>query len=159
MEGLVVSDLEYVPRVDSCYSIIPLGVACVPDPGERSWRHGSRESSLQTSLGMGMIEDSLIWYCFARVKFSCVARSECCSTRFYNFLRLCPSSCAPQWRICHQRPHGTGRKNTHFWCLIIGPLTLRGMGSVQDILRYSPLVPIWISLMDIPAVGIIGQRG
>ena len=31
------------------------------------------------------------------------------------------------------------------------------MGRYQDRLWYSPLVPIWVAMPDLPAVGIIGQ--
>ena len=77
---------------------------------------------------------------------------------FSNLLGLCPFSCDPQWRMCCQISHGTGGEHAQFQCLILGSLTLCGRGVVQDRHSFLPLVPIWVSLPDLPAVGIIGQR-
>ena len=79
-------------------------------------------------------------------------------TVYSSFLGICPYSCAPQWRICHQIPHGNGGTHAQFWCLIIGTLTLHVMGSVQYILWSFPLVTICISLISLPAVVIIGIK-
>ena len=60
--------------------------------------------------------------------------------------------------MCHQISHGIGGVHEQFWCLILVPLTLHGMDSVQDILQSSPLVIILVALLALPAVGILGQR-
>ena len=57
----------------------------------------------------------------------------------------------------HQRPHGTWGKHSQFWCLILGPLALHRMGTVQDILWSYPLFPIWVALPDLPGVRLVGQ--
>ena len=147
-----------IPCTDTGSSVMLLGAAWGSDPGGRCWGFVSRKSSCQASLGRGMLEGLLICHSFERDKFSCVAISECSSTRFFNFLGLRPSSCAPQWRMCRQIPHGTGGKHSQFCYLIVGSLNLRGMGSVQDIFWSSPLVPIWASLQDLDAVGLLVQR-
>ena len=76
-----------------------MGVNGLSDPGGRSWVTVSGDSFCQAYLGRGMLEDSLRCHYFARVKFSCVASSECSSTKFNNFLGMFPSSCDLQWRI------------------------------------------------------------
>ena len=75
-----------------------------------------------------------------------------------KLLGLFYSSCAPQWRMFHQIPHGNRGKHYQFWCLILGPLTLHGTGSVQDIPRSLPLVLIWVDLPDLTEAGILGRR-
>ena len=59
--------------------------------------------------------------------------------------------------MCRQRPHGTGGKHSQFWFLILGPLTLSEMVSVEDILRSLSLVPIWVALLALLVVGILRQ--
>ena len=59
--------------------------------------------------------------------------------------------------MCCQRTHGTGVGNAELCYLIPGPLTLREMGSAQDILRFFPLVPIWVALPALPTVGPLGK--
>ena len=76
----------------------------------------------------------------------------------FNVLVLLLSSCATQFIMCCQITHGTGGKNYHSWCLILGPLTIYGMGVVQDRLWSSPLVPIWVSMSSLPKVGLLGRR-
>ena len=75
-----------------------------------------------------------------------------------NSLRLWLYSYDPQRRMCHQITHGNGRKHAQFLCLIIGPLIMRGIVGVQDILKTLPLVPIWVDLMALPVLVILGQR-
>ena len=60
--------------------------------------------------------------------------------------------------MCRKIPHVTGRKHDQLWCLILGPMNLHVMGSFQYRLWSSPLVPIWIALPGLPAVGLIGKR-
>ena len=85
MEGLVVSDMASITCSDSVSSVMSLGETRVSDPGVRHWGPGSSESSCQASLVRGMIEGSLIFYYFAREKFSCVSNYEYSSTRFFQF--------------------------------------------------------------------------
>ena len=59
--------------------------------------------------------------------------------------------------MCFQIPHVTGGKNSYFWCLLIGPLTLHGMVSVKYWLRSLPLVPIFVALLVLPEWEIIGR--
>ena len=50
-----------------------------------------------------------------------------------------------------------GGKYIQLWCLILGPLTLSGICSFQDIIQSLPLVPIWVALTAPPEGGILGQ--
>ena len=150
--------MAYVPCADTGSSIIPLGVAWGSEPGGIFWGPVSIDYSCNSSLGRGMIENSFIWHYFERVKFSREASSECSSTRFSYFLGLFPSLYSPNWIMCHQIPHGTGGGYTQFWCLIIVPRNLCVMVSFQDKILSFPLVPIWVSLPDLPTVVILGQR-
>ena len=59
--------------------------------------------------------------------------------------------------MCCKRPHGTGVKHAQFWCLILQPLTLHGMESVQNRLWSLPLVYIWVELKSFPAAGLTIQ--
>ena len=52
--------MDSVPCSDVGSSIMLLGEAWVSDPGGRSWGTVSSESSFWSSLGRGMLEDSLI---------------------------------------------------------------------------------------------------
>ena len=56
-----------------------------------------------------------------------------------------------------QRPHNNGGKHAQYWCVIIGSQTLHVMGSIQDRLRYSTLVTIWVSLPALPPGVLLGQ--
>ena len=156
MEGLEVSELDSIPFNDARYYVMPLGAAWGLNPGGRSWGPGSSYSSYQTSLSRDMLEDWLRCHYSAWVNFSCVARYAWSSSRFSNFLGLWPYSCAPQWIMCCQRPHSTGGKCDQLWCLILGPSTLCRIGSFWDRLCSSPLVPIWVSLPELNAVGLLG---
>ena len=108
MEELVVSDMAFIPCVDAGSSVMYLDEAWGSDPVGRSLGTGSSKSSCQGPLGRGILDDLLIEKYFEIVKLSCVASSECSSTRLYNFLGLCHSSFSPQWRMCRQIPHGNG---------------------------------------------------
>ena len=142
MEGIEVSYMDSFPHVDAGSSVMPLGASWGSDTGGRSCGPRSSESSCQFSLGSEILEDELRCQYFWRVKFYCLARSECSSTIFYNLLWLWPYSCAPQWRMFSQIPHGTGWKYYQLLCSILGKLNLRGIMSSQDILRSFTLVPI-----------------
>ena len=158
VEGLGVYYLASIPCNYSGYSVIPLGSAWVSGPGFRSWGPVSSDSSFKASLGRGILEDSLRYHYFDRVKFSCVEIYECSSTRFSNLLGLWPSSCATKWIMCSKRTHGTEGKHAKYWCLILGPLNLSGICSVLYRLWSSPLVPIWVALLALPEVGLLGRR-
>ena len=157
VEGIEVSELAYVPCIDSGYSVMFLGASWLSDPGGRYWVPGYIKSSFWASLVRVMIDYSLRCNFFSRVKFSCLVISKCPSTRFFNFLGLRPYSCAPQWRICRQITHDTGGVNTQFCCLIIRILTNILMGSVQDRLWSLPVVTSWVALPALAAVGLLGN--
>ena len=129
VEGLRVSELVSIICADTGSFVMAVFATWVSDSGGRSWGPGSSDFSCQASLGRGMIENCFRCHYFERVNFSCAASSERSSTRFYNFLGLLPSSCAPQWRMCRQIPHGTGGKHAQLWCLILRSLNLCEMGS------------------------------
>ena len=76
MEGIIVSEMDYIPCTDVGSSVMLLGVASGSDPVGRSLGPGFNESSWQDSLGRDMIEDYLRFQYFARAKFSCVVSSE-----------------------------------------------------------------------------------
>ena len=90
VEGLGVSDMASVTCIDAGYSAMPLGAAWVSDPWGKSWGPGYRYSSFQASLGRGMLDDLLRCHYFLRVDFSCVASSDCSSTRFFQFIGTFP---------------------------------------------------------------------
>ena len=142
MKGLGVYDLASITCNDAGSSVMPLGDTCGSYPVGRSWGLGSSESSFQAALNRGMPQDSLRCQSFVGVGFFCVASSECSSNRFFNLLGLFPSSCDTQWIMYHKRPYDTWDKHANLWCLILWPLTLIGMVSVQDRLYPSPLITI-----------------
>ena len=76
VEGIVVSEMDYIPCTDVGSSVMLLGAASASDPVGRSWGPGPNESSWQASLGRDMIEGYLRFQYFARAKFSCVVSSE-----------------------------------------------------------------------------------
>ena len=63
---------------------------------------------------------------------------------------MCPSSCVPLWRRCHQIPHVTVGERVQFLCSKSGLMTLHETVSVQVILRSFPLVTLWISISSLP---------
>ena len=81
-EWLGVSKLDSIPCADTGFSVVPLGVTWGSDPRDRSLIPGSSESSFQSSMRRGILEDLLRCHAFARLNFSCIARSECSSTIF-----------------------------------------------------------------------------
>ena len=84
LEGLGVSELDSTSWTAIGSSVMPLGAYWVSEPGGRSWGPGSSESSFQNYLGRGMLEYHLRCQSFTRVKFYCLASSECSSTRFFQ---------------------------------------------------------------------------
>ena len=91
---------------------------------------------------------------FCESEFSWVMSSQCSSTIFSNFLGLFPYPCDPPWRMFHQRTHGARGNCVQLICLILGPLTLHGMGIVQARLRSFTLVTIWLSMTKTYLKGI-----
>ena len=85
VEGLGVSDIYSITCTDAGFSVMLTVTVWGSDPGCRYCEPGSSESSCQASLGRVIIEDLLRFHYFARVKFSCVASSECSYTRFFQF--------------------------------------------------------------------------
>ena len=85
VEGLVVSGMDHVTRVDTGSYVILLCAAWGSDPIGRSWGPGSSNSSCQASLGWVMLEDLLGCQYFAWVKFYCKSGSEWSYTRFSQF--------------------------------------------------------------------------
>ena len=77
--------MAYGPCVDVGSYVMTLGGAWWSDPGNIYWRPRSRDSSCQASLVSVMLEDLFICHSFVRLKFSCVDKSECYSTRFSKF--------------------------------------------------------------------------
>ena len=90
VDGLGVSDMDTISCTHAGSSVIPLGADWGSYPVGRSWGTGPNKYSCQAYLGIVMLEDSLRYHYFARVDFSCVAISECSSTRFSQFIGTLP---------------------------------------------------------------------
>ena len=76
------SKLAYVPYSGAGSSVVPLELACGKGPAAGYLGSDSRGYSCQASLDRGILEDSLKFHSFARVKFSWVERPECAYTIF-----------------------------------------------------------------------------
>ena len=74
-----------IPRIDIGSYFMPLGKTWVSEPVGRYLGPGYSDYYFQGSLVRVMLEYSLICHSFDRVNFSCIARCECSSTRFFQF--------------------------------------------------------------------------